>query len=178
VFSGTDDTIGMLIYTEATEPSKNNDCYGARGSIMLDSASFVGGAAGIVVGAQQRHLLSVRDSAFVDMYYGVHVFNTSANIVLKDNDFARTCTGVNIQGGARAIILRSNNFVSNNYDIDDASGAAINVDSLSADTLYVPCNATAPLIWDRSLLAPCGVIPGSFPGTGQQQIREFVQLID
>lgn len=172
VFSGTDDTVGMLLYTEATEPTPSNECYGARGSIMLNSASFVGGAAGIVVGAQQRHLLSVRDSAFVDTYYGVYAFNTSSNIVLKNNEFARTCTGVALQGGVRATILRSNNFLSNNYDVDDNSGAAVIVDSLSADTLYTPCNATAPLFWDHSLLAPCGVFPGSIE-TVDRQIPEF-----
>lgn len=172
VFSNTDDTVGMLIYTEATEPSPTNECYGARGSIMLDSASFIGGGAGIVVGAQQRHLLSVRDSAFVDMYYGLYAFNTSANIMLKSNEFANTCTGVSLQGSVRATILRSNNFMSNNYDVDDVSGAALNVDSLSVDTLYKPCNATAPLLWDHSLLAPCGV----FPGSVESRIRDFAAI--
>ena len=152
------ETIGMTVYLSADTLTHPGHCYGARGTIRVDGCSFVDGAAGIVVGSQQQHLLSVSNSLFEGAYYGVYAFNESSNVVLKNNDFARSCVAVEIEAQAGNYIVRENSFTGNHYDIDDNSGVAVIVGALSAGTLFTPCNATAtPFIWDHSLLVPCNV---------------------
>jgi len=168
------ETIGMAVYLQAfTTTHGPNTCYGARGTISIKDSAFVGGAAGIAIGSQQRHLLSVDNSVFEGSYYGIYAFNTSSNFVFKNNDFARSCAAIRLESGVGNAIVRDNNFVGNNFDLDDNSGAAVEVGSLSAGTLYIPCNTTAaPLIWDQSLIIPCPMIASAPSGRGTELIVE------
>lgn len=165
------ETIGVAVYLSAdTDTHGLFRCHGARSTIRIDGSTFVGGAAGIAVGSEQRHLLSVSNSLFQGSYYGIYAFNTSANLVFKNNEFAHMCTGIQLESGVGNTIVRDNNFVGNNYDLQDNGGAAVEFGSLSAGTLYQSCNTTAaPDIWDTSLLLPCGVGPAvdSIPHRGR-----------
>jgi len=163
VKSDTAETIGLAVNLAANTITHGIfECYGTRSTIRVDGCSFVGGAAGIAIGSEQRHLLSVANSVFEGSYYGIYAFNTSTNLVFKNNDFARLCTAIRLEGGVGNTIVRDNNFVSNNYDLDDVGSAAIEVGSINAGTLFSGCNATAaPQIWDQSLIIPCGTGPAS-----------------
>ena len=154
------ETIGMAVNLQAfTTTHGPNKCYGTRSTIRVDGSSFVGGAAGIAIGSEQRHLLSVANSIFEGSYYGIYAFNSSSNLVFKNNEFARTCTAIHLESGVGNTIVRDNNFVGNNFDLDDLSGNAVDFGSVSAGTLLQSCNSTAaPDIWDQALLLPCSII--------------------
>lgn len=168
------ETIGMAVNLQAfTTTHGPNTCYGARSTISIKDSAFIGGAAGIAIGSQQRHLLSVDNSVFEGSYYGIYAFNTSSNLVFKNNDFARSCAAIRLESGVGNTIVRDNNFVGNNFDLDDNSGAAVEVGSLSAGTLFLPCNTTAaPNIWDQSLIIPCPMIASAPSGRGTEPIVE------
>jgi hypothetical protein len=128
-------------------------CETSNITASFDRCSFIGGAAGVLVGSGAVDQLAFKDCRFHGSYYGLFFSNESRNTLFEAGYFTRHCEAIHIEPEATNVIVDRGHFSNNNFNVVDLNGDpnAILLDIVPLPDSNVTCPDAAPYLFNVNI---------------------------